>query len=143
MRRTSLVGVVIGCALLLLGAGAADSKDKLTGLPLHPGLTFQQEQDAPVCGKKAQINIYNAPFDAKLADYVAWCTGEFKGFRHVHKVWSERPQEMFYSPDGSRGVSITGGKGTPRVFAVSYMKMSANLTTREMDAFGPDNPSCK
>jgi hypothetical protein len=141
--RTLAFVAVFGCLLVSSPSIAADSSEKLTSLPLHPGLTFQQEQDAPVCRTKAQINIYNAPSTATLAEYLTWYERQLKGFHHVHKTWSERAQETFYSPDGSKGVTVTGSKGGARVFAVSYMKMSANLTVHEMDAFGPDNPSCK
>jgi len=122
---------------------ASDSTEKLTGLPLHPGLTFQQEVDSPVCGKKANINLYDVPPDASLEDYIAWHSQQLKNFHYVHKVWSNRPQEMFYSPDGSKGVSITGNPDGKGVFNVAYIKLSSNLTTHQEDAFDPSNPSCK
>jgi hypothetical protein len=66
-----------------------------------------------------------------------------KDFHHVHKTWSDRAQEMFYSPDGLKGVSITANPDGKGVFAVTYMKLSSNLTTKQEDAFDPSNPSCK
>jgi hypothetical protein len=133
-------------ALILIPAAsarAADTTDKVTGLPLHPGLSVQQQLDSPVCGHAANMVIYDTPSTATLTEYVSWYRSQLKGSHYVHKVWSERAQEMFYSSDGSRGVSLTGSKGGPGVYAVTYMKMSAPLTTAQMDAFSPSNPSCK
>ena|SRR5215472_12370853 len=143
------IGNLAFAALLAIGlvgssmVFASDSTEKLTGLALHPGLTFQQEVDSPVCGKKANINLYDAPPDASLKDYIAWYSQQLKNFHYVHKVWSNRPQEMFYSPDGSKGVSITGNPDGEGVFNVAYIKLSSNLTTHQEDAFDPSNPSCK
>ena len=122
---------------------AADSGEKLTGLPMHQGLQFQQEVNSPVCGKAASMNLYDAPPDASLAEYVAWHKQQFKNFHYVHNVWGDRAQELFYSPDGSRGVGITGTPDGKRVFAVTYMKFSSTLTAHQEDAFSPNNPTCK
>ena len=139
LRFTALMGVL---ALSAAGRGA-DATEKATGLPLHPGLTFQQEVDSGVCGHKAQMYIYDAPGDAALAEYVSWYRDRLKGSHYVHKVWSSRAQELLYSADGLTGVSMTGSPSGPGVFAVTYLKMSAPLTIQQMDAFGPTNPSCR
>jgi hypothetical protein len=143
-QNGSWPAVVLAGILVFGGAWrAVDQADKSTGLPLHPGLTFQQEVDAGICGHKAQMNIYDAPYGATLAEYVSWYRSQVKGAHYVHKVWSDRAQEMFYSADGLSGVSITGVPVGPGVFAVTYMKMSAPLTTKQMDAFAPSNTACK
>ena len=122
---------------------AAESNEKLTGLPLHPGLAYPQEVDSQVCGKNAKMILYDASPDASLAEYVTWYKQQLKSFHYVHKTWSDRPQESFFSPDGSKGIGITGTPDGKRVFAVTYMKFSSNLTTQQEDAFDPSNPSCK
>ncbi len=131
------------CGTIGVAPAAGDSTDAMTGLTLHAGLMFQQEVNSFICGKKAQINIYGTPYSATLAEYVTWYTQQLKGYRHVHKIWMQRAQEMFYSPDGTKGVSLTGNAVGPGVFSVSYLQMSVPMTTRQMDAFSPDNPSCK
>jgi hypothetical protein len=141
--RLASAALLTGLMMGSLTALAAESNEKLTGLPLHEGLSFQQEVDSAVCGKSASMNLYNAPMTSSLEEYVAWYKQQLKDFHYVHKVWSDRPQEMFYSPDGSKGVSITGIPDGKRVFAVTYMKFSSNLTTHQEDAFDPSNPSCK
>ena len=143
-KNGSWLAVLMVGVLVFAGAWrAADQKEKATGLPMHPGLTFQQEVDSRVCGQKAPMNIYDAPGTATLAEYVSWYRSQLKGAHYVHKVWSDRAQEMFYSADGLSGVSLTGSKIGPGVFAVTYIKLSAPLTIAQMDAFSPSNPSCK
>jgi hypothetical protein len=137
------VTALLTCRALTFPALAGESNDKLTTLPLHPGITFQQEVDSPICGKKAQINIYHAPYTETLAEYLSWYKDHLKGFHYFHQSWNHRAQEMFYSPDGTTGVSLTGNAVGAGVFSASYLKMSAALTTHEMEAFSPDNPSCK
>lgn len=142
-ERALVMAALLGSALLSAAAIAAESTEKSTGLPLHPGLGFQQELTSPVCGKDAQMDLYDPPRTATLAEYVSWYKEHLNGFHYVHKEWSKRAQEMFYSPDGSKGVSLTGSPSGPGVYAVTYMKMPVKLTTHQMDAFDPSNPSCK
>ncbi len=142
-RRLLLVICVCGSLVLSLPSLAGESNDKLTGLALHPGLTFQQEVDSPVCGNAAQMNLYDTPGDASLSEYITWYKQQLKGFHYVHKVWMDRPQELFYGPEGTTAIGITGLPTGDGVFAVAYMKISSKLTTHQMDAFSPDNPSCK
>lgn len=135
LLATTVIGSTVGFA--------ADSTEKLTGLPMHQGLQFPQEVDSPICGKPASMMLYDAPPDASLSEYVAWHKQQLKNFHYVHKVWDDRAQELFYSPDGSRGIGITGTPDGKGVFAVAYMKFSSTLTVHQEDAFSPANPSCK
>ena len=139
LRLLALTGVLVFATAWRV----ADATEKATGLPLHPGLTFQQEVDSFVCGRKAQMHIYDAPGTAMLTEYVSWYRNQLKGAHYVHAVWSNRAQELLYSADGLTGVSMTGSPSGPGVFAVTYLKMSAPLTIRQMDAFSPANASCK
>jgi hypothetical protein len=140
----SPVAVLLGVLLFATAWRAADQAEKATGLPLHPGLTVQQTVDSSVCRHKAHMTIYDAPDSATLAEYISWYRGHVKDAHYVHKVWSNRAQEMFYSADGLSGVSITGSPNGPGVFAVTYMKVSAPaLTIAQMDAFSPSNSACK
>lgn len=135
--------LVAGVLMLAAAARAPDATDKLTGLPLHPGLSVQQQLASSICGHRADMVIYDTPGDALLAEYLTWYRNRLKDSHHVHQVWSNRAQELFYSADGSRGVSLTGTPSGSRVQAVTYMKMSTPLTRRQMDAFGPSNMSCR
>lgn len=140
--RTS--AVLLACVVIAaVMAFAAESTEKLTGLPLHQGLSFPQEVKSPVCDKNATMNLYDAAPGARLEEYVAWYKQQLKNFHYVHKVWDNRAQELFYSPDGSKAVGITGIPDGNGVFAVAYMKLSSNLTVHQEDAFDPANPTCK
>jgi hypothetical protein len=143
VKNLLALGALLGFSLLTANDRPSVSNDQLTGLALHDGLTFQQEVDSPICGKKAQINIYNAPPAGTLAEYLAWYKDHLENFHYVHKIWNKRAQDMFYSPDGLTGTSITGSAVGPGVFSVSYLKMSVRLTAHDMDVFSPTNPSCK
>ena len=139
--RTS--AVMLACAVIAsVMAFAAESTEKVTVLPLHQGLSFQQEVKSQVCGKNAAINLYDTSMDASMDEYVAWYKQQLKNFHYVHKV-DNRAQELFYSPDGSKAVGITGVPDDKGVFAVAYMKLSSNLTVHQEDAFSPANPTCK
>jgi hypothetical protein len=143
-KNVCRAATLIVCIFLLAAAArSADATDKLTGLPLHPGLTVQQELPSSVCGHRADMVIYDTPGDAMLPEYLTWYRGRLKDSHYVHKVWSNRAQEMFYSADGSHGVSLTGVPTGQGVFAVTYMKMSVPLTPKQMDAFSPSNSSCR
>jgi hypothetical protein len=89
------------------------------------------------------VTLYDAPGTAKLTEYVSWYKEHLKGFHYLHKVWSNRAQDLFYNPDGSNGVGVTGSPDGPGVFAVAYMKMSVKLTVKQLEAFDPANPNCK
>jgi hypothetical protein len=136
--------MLLACAVVgSTTALAADSTEKLTGLPMHQGLSFPQEVDSAVCGKSAKMNLYDASPNATLDEYLAWYKQQLKDFHYVHKVWDNRAQELFYSPDGMKAVGITGVPDGKGVFAVTYMKLSSKLTTHQEDAFDPSNPACK
>jgi len=144
--------ILLAASILICGALASlagDPNDTLTGLPVHPGLNFAEKLDSPICGKKTQNNLYMAPFDFKLNtwphldDYLAWYKAKLIGFRYLHRSWDGRPQEMFYSGDGTKGVTLTGVTKSPSIYSVSYLSFSPGLTVREMESFSPTNLSCK
>ncbi|HUI41727.1 MAG TPA: hypothetical protein VL523_07145 [Terriglobia bacterium] len=152
MRKRSIVkwilaASILGCCAVTSLAG--ESNDKLTGLPLHPGMNFAEELNSPICGKKTKNNLYMVPFNFKsnsspaMADYLTWYKAQLKGFHYFHRIWDNRPQEMFYAADGTKGVTLTGVPKGNTVFTVSYLSFSPGLTTHEMEAFSPTNLSCK
>lgn len=152
MRRQSIekwifAASILGCCALASPAGG--SNDKLTGLPLHPGMNFSQELDSPICGKKTRNDLYVVPFDFKakttapLAEYLAWYKARLNGFRYFHRSWNDNPQEMFYSADGTKGVTVTGAAKYGTVISVSYLTFSPAMTPHEMEAFSPKNLKCK
>ena len=142
-KRFAFLAVVGLIALAQIHA--ADVSDKVTGLPVHPGLRMDMETDSPVCGKDANMGLYSPPRTSSetFAEYIAWYKAQLKGFHYVHKNWGDRAQDMFYSPDGATGVGISGMPKGPGVYAVTYMKFAVKLTTHRMEAFDPSNPTCK
>ena len=62
-----------------------------------------------ICGKPAQANQYSLIFsnDTVPAD-IAWYKAHLPGYHMVHAFWDNRSQDTFFSPDGTKGVNITG-----------------------------------
>jgi hypothetical protein len=142
MMNARIEASVLCGALLLLPVAAQADSDPSTGLPLHPGITLQQKLDSFVCGKPSKLTIYDTPMPP-MAEYLAWSKNQLPGFLHVHQVWANRAQELFYSSDGTKGISITGTPQGGLVFAITYIKISGSLTTHQQQAFSPSNASCK
>jgi hypothetical protein len=68
-----LIGaVVVGVMMVVAADSAGGPTDKMTSLPLHAGLTFQQEVDSPVVEKKPQMDLYDTPQSAMMSEYLAW-----------------------------------------------------------------------
>jgi hypothetical protein len=76
--RLASAALLTGLMMGSLSAVAAEPNEKLTGLPLHEGLSFQQEVDSAVCGKSASMNLYNAPMTSSHEEYVAWYKRQLK-----------------------------------------------------------------
>ena len=49
--KTAIVACIVAfaCAFPPSGISAAGA-EKMTGLPMHPGLTYQQQVVSPICG---------------------------------------------------------------------------------------------
>jgi hypothetical protein len=147
------VAIRISQSLLLLTAsvvlvytlpafGAGPAKDPVSGLPLAPGITASNDPlSITICGKPAQANQVFG--DATVADYIAWYKAHLPGYHMVHAFWDDRSQDTFFSPDGTKGVSITGTPKSDRVFSVMYLRLKTGLTEHQWTVFSPSDPSCK
>ncbi len=78
-----------------------------------------------------------------VATDIAWYKAHLPGYHMVHAFWSDRSQDTFYSPDGTKGVNITGTPKSDRVFSVMYLSLKTGLTEHQWTVFSPSNPSCK
>jgi hypothetical protein len=91
------------------------------------------------------VNRYQVPFSIQetIPDGVAWFKAHLPGYRYYQEKWNNRPQELFYSPDGTKGVNVIGTPTTDKVFQISYLVIQPGLTEHEMAVFRPENPACK
>jgi hypothetical protein len=78
-----------------------------------------------------------------VAASIDWYKAHLPGFHLYHAVWDDRSQDTFWSPDGTKGVNITGTPKSDRVFSVMYLQMKSGLTDHERAVFSPSNPTCK
>jgi len=137
--RLSLFALAVCCTAVAVPALANEST---TSLPLPPGATLDQAVDSPICGKPAHMVLYDVPASATVATYIAFFKSTLPNGHYVHASWMDRPQEEFYSADGKRGVTITGVPKGARVYMLTYAKFASPLTTRQEDAFSPNDPNC-
>jgi hypothetical protein len=141
----SLLILTAGVALILAVSAfaAGPANDPLSGLPLAPGMTPSNDPlNFPICTKPAQGNQYVFLKDTVPAD-IAWYKAHLPGYRTVHAFWDERSQDTFFSPDGTKAVTITGTPKSDKVFSVMYITLKTGPTEHQWMVFSPSNPTCK
>ena len=141
--KSSLLAVVAMVLCLTMPAFAASPAiDPISGLPLPPGLTPSNDPLAiTVCRTPAQANQYFV-HDTVAAE-IAWFKAHLPGYHMVHAFWSDRSQDTFFSPDGTKGVNITGTPKSDKVFSLMYLSLKTGLTEHQWTVFSPSNPTCK
>ncbi|MGH9544106.1 MAG: hypothetical protein ACRD23_02715 [Terriglobales bacterium] len=133
--------VVLALALPVRAAGSTN--DPVSGLPLLPGLHPESHPiNLTACRKQGQGNQY-IPGPSTVAANIDWYKAHLPGFHFYHATWANRSQDTFWSPDGTKGVSITGTPNSDHTFSVMYLQMKSGLTEHERAAFSPSNPTCK
>ena len=70
-----------------------------------------------------------------VAADIAWYKAHLPGYHMVHAFWSDRSQDTFFSPDGMKGVTITGTPKSDRVFSVTYLSLKTGLTEHQWMVF--------
>ena len=135
--------VVLSLTMPTLAAGPAN--DPVSGLPLAPGMTPSNDPlSITICGKPAQANQYPLIFGSDTVPAeIAWYKAHLPGYHMVHAFWDNRSQDTFFSPDGTKGVNITGTPKSDKAFSVMYIVVKTPLTEHQWMAFSPSNPSCK
>ncbi len=132
---------VLAFAIPAHAAGSAN--DPVSGLPLLPGLNPQNDPiNLTACRKQGQGNQY-IPRSSTVAANIDWYKAHLPGFHLYHATWANRSQDTFWSPDGTKGVNITGTPNSDHTFSVMYLQMKSGLTEHERAAFSPSNPTCK
>ncbi len=131
---------VVAALCMTLAVGAATKLltiDPLTGLPLSPatapGMNLGNEPTAlpgsSVCKSKMQGEFYSL-FHITTDASVAWYTANLHEFRMVKGRDSQRPQIVFYKPDGTVIVIITGGAGSADAHSVAYERYTPGLSEK-------------
>jgi hypothetical protein len=130
---------------LTIPAFAASINDPVSGLPLAPGMNPSNNPlSITICGKPAQANQYSLIFGSDTVPAeIAWYKAHLPGYHIVHAFWDNRSQDTFFSPDGTKGVNITGTPKSDKAFSVMYLSLKTGLTEHQWTVFSPSNPSCK
>ena len=137
-----VVFTAISMLTLAVSAFASPANDPVSGLPLPPGVTAGDDPlSITICGKPAQANQVFT--HATVADDIAWFKAHLPGYHMVHAVWDDRSQDTFFSPDGTKGVNITGTPKSDKVFSLMYLSLKTGLTEHQWMVFSPSNPTCK
>ena len=137
----SLLLVAIA-ALFSLAIPANAANDPVSGLPLPSGVNPESDPiNLVACRKQGQGNQYFPK--GTVAATIDWYKAHLPGFRLYHATWSNRSQDTFWSPDGTKGVNISGTPNSDRVFSAMYLQMKTGLTEHERASFSPTNPTCK
>jgi hypothetical protein len=142
VTKSLLFLIAISILAFGLPAFAASANDPVSGLPLAPGLHPENSPiDLTACRKQGQGNQYFP--GGTVAANIDWYKAHLPGFKLYHAMWDDRSQDTFWSPDGTKGVNITGTPGSDRTFSVMYLQMKTGLTDHERAVFSPSNPTCK
>ena len=143
-RSLLLLTAIAVFTLVVPAHGAGSANDPVSGLPLAPGMTPSNDPlSITICGKPAQANQYTISATTPCAADIAWYKAHLPGYHMVHAFWDNRSQDTFFSPDGTKGVNITGTPKSDKVFSVMYLSLKTGLTEHQWMVFSPSNPSCK
>jgi hypothetical protein len=129
-------------AVAFNGSSAATNNDPLTGLPVYPGVTNSNPlPESDFCGKQMQKDFYIV-MGGKGDVFAKWYASHLPGYHKYHAVTDGRSQYIFFSTDGGIEVTVTGTRGGPAVYSISYGRFQPGLTTQEMTAFSQSKKSC-
>ena len=145
MKSLLLAAVAVFFSLAIPAFAAGSANDPVSGLPLAPGMTPSNEPlSITICRKPAQANQYSLIFSSDTVPAeIAWYKAHLPGYHMVHAFWDNRSQDTFFSPDGTKGVNITGSPKSDKVFSVMYLSLKTGLTEHQWMVFSPSNPTCK
>ena len=145
MKAYLLAAAALVLSLTMPTLAAVPANDPVSGLPLAPGMTPSNDPlSITICGKPAEANQYPLIFGSDTVPAeIAWYKAHLPGYHMVHAFWDNRSQDTFFSPDGTKGVNITGTPKSDKAFSVMYIVVKTPLTEHQWMAFSPSNPSCK
>jgi hypothetical protein len=142
IRCRWMVVAILASLLLASSSEATSSDDPLTGLPVYPGISNPSTLPrSTFCGKGMQHDFYIV-MGNKIDAVTSWYTRHLGGFHKYHAVTDGRSQDTFFSPDGTREVTITGSKAGSEVYSISYGRFDFGLSSREMSSFNQAKSTC-
>jgi hypothetical protein len=144
LKSLLLAAIAAALAFAIPAWGADSAKDPVSGLPLAPGMTPSDDSlSINICGKPAQANLYSLSGNDTVPAEIAWYKAHLPGYHMVRAFWDNRSQDTFFSPDGTKGVNVTGTPKSDEAFSVTYLSLKTGLTEHQWRVFSPSNPACK
>jgi hypothetical protein len=157
MRRVILilfVAILGGIWAASAVGNATLTSDPLTGLPLIPATHSPMDSgndptvmpESTVCKSKFKGNFYSV-FNTKVDATVAWYAARLAGFRKTHAYAAGRSQDLFYKPDGTVFVGVTGEPGAAGenkdTYAVMYGTMTPGLPEKSIIGMNAQKIVCQ
>ena len=92
-----------------------------------------------------KMTISSAPLFGKAfktAEAVAWYRAKLPSSRYLHSHVQGRDQDMFFTADGSREITITSKQNVDSIYAISFGLFEPSLTSAEAASFGTAKQVC-
>ncbi len=138
--------VLVGAQMDASGARAASPadavKDKVTGLPVYPGLNNPSPLPATVLCKSQSSGDFFIVSGKSTKEVVDWYTTALPGFKKFSAVMGGTSQDTFFSADGTQQITLTGVRNSPEAYLISYRRYSPGLTAAAMASFNTGKLTC-
>ena len=148
MKGTCIVlGLVLaGAQMSASGADTASpvnsTKDKITGLPVYPGVTETGPLPTTVLCKSQMSGDFFIVRGTNTRDLTNWYTCALRGFKKFSTVTGGTSQDTYFSADGTQEVTITGIRNSPEAYSISYGRFHPGLPTSAMATFNTGKMIC-
>lgn len=155
MKTIFLVATIfVLCLSIATGQEKLLTNDPLTGLPLtpatdsgmHAGNDPTPMPGKSLCKSKTQANFYLI-YKTKVDTTVAWYASHLSGFKKVQGYESKRAQIVFYNPDRTILVIVTGDLGdegeNTNAYSVAYERYQPGLSEKTVTALTQGKIICQ
>ena len=148
MKGTCIVlGLVLaGAQMSASGADTASpvhsTKDKITGLPVYPGVTDPDPLPTTVVCKSQSSGHFFIVSGKNTREVANWYTTALPGFKRFSAVTGGTSQDTYFSADGTQEVTLTGRPNSPEAYLISYRRFHPGLTTAAMASFNTGKMIC-
>jgi hypothetical protein len=161
IRRSAMLTAVLfatiatagGVAIHVRAQGKTLTNDPLTGLPIPPSEDKFNLGNAPMvmdpsqmC-KSAMKSDFYTPNNLKMNATAAWYESKLPGFKKVAGWHNNRTSIVFYKPDGTAAVAMTGTPAQEgqdsEVHGIVYSTFTPALPVKAFAGFTTGNVDCR
>ena len=154
MRYLLAITMILFAGLSVSAGNKTLTSDPLTGLPLIPwpdrlqlGNPPQKLPQTNMCKSVMQMDFYS-PNGIQVGATIAWYAAHLTGFKKTHAYVNGRSQDLFYKPDGSMFVSVTGsptpGDGMDsETFGLVYATLQPSISEKTIIGMNSQKIVCQ